>query len=389
MRKICALLCLALLLVSGVSCRKQPKDIQAAHIVRITDNDFKHTLHRASELYESVDFVFLETNDNCLMGRVSKVLVTEDHFIIKSAKAVFIFDRQGHFVRKIYHVGRGNGEYIGLNDVSLLSDGTVLLLDTSHKKMLGYTLSDSLLFDIKLPFSPEAAEELRSGMIAFAVSGDKEDRIALWDTKQSTIVKRFHPFDIRYAVSIDRRMIKHNNEVYYAQEFRPGLYKLNDDCLTWQWYIDAGNRTIEEKDLQPVDFFGATLYVPGSQKAVVGDFMESDHVLNFSYRCDDINEIPFDVFYSKSTHEKRISHQEDFIDDMTFFSDYHKLFTITPEGQYVCVYDVGRWIISLEDFRMKAKDLGLEDAYNALLPKLSGLKPDDNPVLALFKIKDF
>ena len=389
MKKLCyPVLAFFLIMNFGTSCRKQQKEIQAAHIVEISDDDLKNTASRASEIFDSVEFVFLETNEDCLMGRVSKVLVTKDYFILKSAKAVFIFDREGTFVRKIYHVGRGHGEYIGLDYISLLSDGNLIFLDTENKKMLGYNMSDSLLFDIKLPFFPRAVEERGDGMLVFAVAG-RDDHIIVWNRQKGEIQRRLLPFNIKYAITIARPLLKYGGDVYFTQEYRPGLFKVEDNGLTWQWYIDAGDRTIQEGDLEPVDFFGATVYVPWPKKAVVRDFLESDHILCFTYECEIISEDLFYVFYSKKTNNKVVSYSDDYLDDMTLYSDYYRPLAISPENQVVCVFDAGKWLNHLEDIAPKVKELGLEEAYSSLLTQLSNLKPDDNPVLALFKIKVF
>ena len=386
--RIIAILPFFLIMNFGISCRKQQKEIQAAHIVEISDDDLKNTASRASEIFDSVEFVFLETNDDCLMGRVSKVLVTKDHFILKSAKAVFIFDREGTFVRRIYHVGRGHGEYIGLDYITFLSDGTLLLLDSEHKKMLGYSTSDSLLFDVKLPFFPGAAEELNEDELLFVTSG-KDDHLIVWNQQKEAIKHRFMPFDIRYSCTIDRPLLVDNGTVCFTQDYRPGLFKVDKDGIRWQWYIDAGERTIQEGDMQPVNFFGATVYAPKPGKSSVSDFLLSEDILFFRCQWNIEDPLPYDFFYSRKSGSKLIYKNNSFVDDLSFYSYYHDLISVTPSGEFVCVYDAADWLSQIDGFSSKVKELGLEDAYNALLPKLSGLKPDDNPVLALFRIKDF
>lgn len=390
MKKLCyPVLAFFLIMNFGTSCRKQQKEIQAAHIVEISDDDLKNTASRASEIFDSVEFVFLETNEDCLMGRVSKVIVTEDCFILKSAKAVFIFDRQGHFIRKIHHVGRGNGEYIGLDYISLLSDGNLILLDTENKKMLGYNMSDSLLFDIKLPFFPRAVEERGDGMLVFAVAG-RDDHIIVWNRQKGEIQRRLLPFNIKYAITIARPLLKYGGDVYFTQEYRPGLFKVEDNGLTWQWYIDAGDRTIQGEDLKPVDFFGATVYAPGPQKARIGGFFESDKVLFFEYQCEEqLGESVYNVFYSKKTGNMIVYNPDKFMDDVSFYSQYYNYMFMTSDNQFVCVFDAGIWTRQVEEYAGKVVELGLEKKYVDILPKISGLSPDDNPVLALFKIKDF
>ena len=65
------------------------------------------------DVFDVVGVVPLETTDECLLGYVSKVEVVDGNYYVLDGqrKAVFVFDGQGTFLRRIGIVGHGHGEY--------------------------------------------------------------------------------------------------------------------------------------------------------------------------------------------------------------------------------------------------------------------------------------
>ncbi|GHT76107.1 hypothetical protein FACS189463_0530 [Bacteroidia bacterium] len=46
------------------------------------DNIDENTVLKYSDIYSDVCFVRLETQDNCLIGRIDKIITTDDKFIV-------------------------------------------------------------------------------------------------------------------------------------------------------------------------------------------------------------------------------------------------------------------------------------------------------------------
>jgi hypothetical protein len=65
------------------------------------ENEFK-----LSDIAEDVEYVPLETNDKCLIGRVSNAVLTEEYIFYGN----FQFDRKGKFIRQVHKTGQGPGE---------------------------------------------------------------------------------------------------------------------------------------------------------------------------------------------------------------------------------------------------------------------------------------
>ena len=71
------------------------------------------------DVFDVVGVVPLETTDECLLGYVSKVEVVDGNYYVLDGqrKAVFVFDGQGTFLRRIGIVGHGHGEYERASDL--------------------------------------------------------------------------------------------------------------------------------------------------------------------------------------------------------------------------------------------------------------------------------
>ena len=83
------------------------------------------------DVFDVVGVVPLETKDECLLGYVSKVEVVDGNYYVLDGqrKAVFVFDGQGTFLRRIGIVGHGHGEYERASDFTVDRDrGRVVIL---------------------------------------------------------------------------------------------------------------------------------------------------------------------------------------------------------------------------------------------------------------------
>ncbi|GHT79045.1 hypothetical protein FACS189464_3470 [Bacteroidia bacterium] len=107
-------------------------------------------------MFKDVKTIILETNENCLIGGINEFQVFNNYLFILdriSAKSLYIFDKSGHFVRKIGQLGKGPGEYIKVIDFTIdTKNGIIYLLDF-HYKILKYKIDGTFIqsFRIDLP----------------------------------------------------------------------------------------------------------------------------------------------------------------------------------------------------------------------------------------------
>lgn len=76
-------------------------------------------------LYKSLKVIFLETNESCLIGMITKIQVYDKYiFILDSsvAKSLYVFDKDGRFIRKIGTIGGAPGDYVSIDDFAINHD---------------------------------------------------------------------------------------------------------------------------------------------------------------------------------------------------------------------------------------------------------------------------
>jgi hypothetical protein len=78
----------------------------------------QNELLSATDIFSTVTFLPLETNNDFIMGSVNKILKVDDFYYILDlqTKSIFIYDETGKSVNKISRVGNGPNEYIRIED---------------------------------------------------------------------------------------------------------------------------------------------------------------------------------------------------------------------------------------------------------------------------------
>jgi hypothetical protein len=73
------------------------------------------------DYFKSIELIPLETNDDVLIGRLTKILYHQGRYYAfdRQQYIVFVFDEQGKFIFKIDKRGQGPGEYPFLNDIHI------------------------------------------------------------------------------------------------------------------------------------------------------------------------------------------------------------------------------------------------------------------------------
>ena len=123
-------------LICCLFCAAQSTKVLDSKDKRIIDLDkakYPDTCFSASNLYKSAKIIPLETNASCLIGSIDKIQVIDQYILILdgyNAKSLFVFDKEGRFVRKIGSVGQGPGEYNSIGDFTIDRDSkTVYIKD--------------------------------------------------------------------------------------------------------------------------------------------------------------------------------------------------------------------------------------------------------------------
>ena len=131
------------------SCKKKANEIDYEKKINNTDdfevisidvNKEEESIN-ISDFIDNVSYIKLETNRNCIIGKIDKIEITENYIYILdrfSAKSLFVFKKNGDFFKKIGRIGNGPGEYSSIWDFCILNDKELFILDFSQNKLLFY-----------------------------------------------------------------------------------------------------------------------------------------------------------------------------------------------------------------------------------------------------------
>lgn len=125
-----------LLLFCAVSCKTESKtDLM---IIDIFEGAKTEKEFRLSEIVDNVDYVKLETTPECLISWAQYIVGKKYIVAVQSYNPaqVYLFDRQGKFIRKIGSEGKGPSEYTSLSSVAVDPEETYILVNDYQKDLI-------------------------------------------------------------------------------------------------------------------------------------------------------------------------------------------------------------------------------------------------------------
>lgn len=98
-------------------------------------------------IIDSIGIIRLETNEESLIGKINKIIVSNDVIYVFDSKrqAILFFDIDGKYLNQIHRVGKGPGEYIRIGDFCLNNERNEIILLTDGRKLVFYSLDGGFL----------------------------------------------------------------------------------------------------------------------------------------------------------------------------------------------------------------------------------------------------
>lgn len=108
---------------------------------------------KGEQLFDSVRFIPLETNEKCLITKIDKLTrYKSDYYVLdKDQEMIFHYDKEGHYLGKLDRKGNGPEEYSFLIDFQIEND-KLYALSYVRKEIMIYQLPDFSYVD-KIPLS--------------------------------------------------------------------------------------------------------------------------------------------------------------------------------------------------------------------------------------------
>jgi hypothetical protein len=245
-----------LALISIFSCNREP-----GHSYETID--FEQAIHNSEdfdikEYVSNIRFIPLETNGDCFIAEIRKIVKSEDYFLVSDSEGnLFQFTSTGQFIKKIGDLGKGPGEYLTMTD---------FVVDHSFNNIYINTLGFLYNYDMEGNFKSKVS--LNSGNLQ-VLCIDSRNRLfyIMPDARQP---RDKTSFDIVYVYDLNGQLLKaiqshtvrtkglaifnsiyeKNNEVFYKEEFGESIYRIDPDLqIDTAYLLDLGNYAFDPEDL--------------------------------------------------------------------------------------------------------------------------------------------
>ena len=205
------------------------------------------------QIVKEYKYIKLETNDQCLIGDIKKMLFYKDRIYILSG-GVYCFDIKGHFLFAINKKGVGPSDYIRIDEMNI-DDDKIYIYDNSQWRILSFNSnSGTFIRSFKLPYSVPLAVVVKSNLFIDRshfqnkfVKGN--ERILVSNINKPDQIKRCFFPEKRFEVDAENQFSENNGQVYFIDPLYNKVYKIHPDSVENLFYIDGKKNNLSEKEI--------------------------------------------------------------------------------------------------------------------------------------------
>lgn len=367
------------------SCSRQRstiRDEEQIETITVSVNEMNNSIPWYSIL-DSISFIKLETDKDCAISNIRRIIVHDDHFYIHDFMnhRILVFNSKGKFISKIEKRGAGPGEYLDLRDFAI-DDEFIYIL--TYNRILKYAFNGNYIEDIRIPELPEFFSPLQfmkydntfyfwRGAFGAQKINRKKFSLIKTDLKMNVLETKF-PIIGEFANS--KKFTRHDENYYLTYNWgNDTIYELSK-FIRAKYYIDFGEDKLDEKDIP--EGFGTV------RRNFFTDLINTNKCGNISDVFEDKNIVYFT--FHKNNH---LFHSIFIKENQTLYTG--KLGLSQPISPLIIQGKVqDKYYSILESFIVKGflgKYYDSNSSYK-FLKELLDVDYDDNPVIMLFKFNN-
>ena len=204
------------------------------------------------DLVENYRYIKLETNEQCLIGEVEKVLFYEDKLFVLSG-GVFCFNLNGEFLYAINHRGKGPSEFLRIRGLSINND-TVYVYDNGQYKLLCFDSNTGKYLKYhKMLYSVVNAQVLNGVLITNRgpirhPNVSRDERVLVSELTNQESVKAYLPFKSG-DVQIENQLQVYNAGAYWTSPVFNKVYKIHENGVENYIFFDFGENNVSKSEV--------------------------------------------------------------------------------------------------------------------------------------------
>lgn len=353
----------------------------------ITIDTEDHRFVSLDNIVEKVDFVRLETTEDCIIGDISHLFFVDNKIIVAdqlTSQSIFVFDINGNFLNRISHLGNGPHEYLDITDVDVTPSGLIVIKDNVKDKLLffepngkfvkeridiegGMDLAfideHSIAFDTFTSHAP-TKEKFKGASLAVC-DGDNNIQYLFGEN-----IAEENVFNVRRPECLYR----YGNKAYFAPHWDKNIYEVTTDSIIAKYRIEFKPDDVLNYNFKTSDELHSLM---SSYPFFNGSFIEMKDYTWLRYMSQE--EISPSILYSHKDKKTYSIYYE--------FNNPLYIYLQKPMTLYKgnTVAEVVPALYLYINKNAIEETLGESDFTNSLF---SDFNLDDNPVVFLFTFKD-
>jgi hypothetical protein len=354
-----------------------------------------------SKIFRKVKTIILETKADALIGEIKTMQVYKDSiFVLDNSRAnsVYLFNKEGRFLKKYGNIGQGPGEYVKPVDFTLdFKNKVIYIFDACTDNILMYNLTTGNYINrihLNNPgFSSRHIQYANNRLFTDAHYYDKKVSAFLLqeiDISTGAKIRDFLPAKL-YNKNFFSASTVLNEEVFYdrTQENPKFIQYFMDTVISigakkiMPLLALKSNKLLKEEDLQDIDLRREQVWMKFGYRDIVyhiADFCSYKDVLYFTFKYKDRFEC---CLYNKKTKETQIING--LFDDLIYKvndqgNDLIPTFLTSNEDGMYSYLRPSQMKRFLEYININGVRSDLDK-----LDKLKQLTPESNPVIFVYE----
>lgn len=352
-----------------------------------------------SRIIKNIDLIALETVKESIIGRIDNIKEYKDHYYIFDrhiSKSLFVFNKNGRFVKRIHDIGKGPHEYTRLYSFSIDNYSNQIIICAGWPaKILKYNLFGE--FEEEVIISErgiDALEVFDESKYIVKYPGEKEQIFLI--NKQGKALKQLY-VNTGPKAGLLKPFIKYNEKVLYHTVYNDTIYNLSEKGIEPWLYIDFKERRITSDIIAKIESETWRLRRSVTEPSHIMThslyYAESDDfiyfIFTFGYKE---GRGGYNLFYTKKTNSILVFPPGSILDEglnkkYGFLNNFN-LMDVKSTGQFIGQLSPIDLLESIESIDNLVKEGFITINGQKSIQEIKNIDEMANPVIALYTFRD-
>lgn len=349
-----------------------------------------------SEIVDSCFYIPLETTSKCIIGYIDELKLFDNKILVldsDKAKAVFMFDFKGNFIRKIGATGKGPGEYLFPQDFDVdRTNKEILIFNGNNSKIYRYDFLGNHLGDISVPMRAVSFSLLKNDEILIHAGDYENEHLGSISNRSIYLINKkgeiisfssMHNDSFKNNnMTLSNKALVSNEVISFSPMLSDTIYSVNDENISTQYVIKFGEKAFNKNQAKNKTSTEFLDYVNDlNSPFFLGNHLQNKDHLYFSFSYEDYS---ISCFLNKKNNNLIIGKSFK-LDNLDYLS------SVTPLGQYKEFF-VG-FINPVDLISKKTAALKSPEIIDLITNKhpsikfLLDIQENDNPIISFYKLK--